>query len=304
MRRFTGTFGWKDWPTAPMRSPARAKPRKSGRSRLSPSGWPPVMWSARSAASVWSASPASTSRPGRSIRIRACCGACMCVRAIAAWASAGCWSRQLSNTHEGGVELLQLVVISDNLAARRLYEGLGFVEYGVEWHATKYRGRYHDDMLMVLPLRARVRSGGDLCADRGTVHGMIPRYSRPQMAAIWEPENYFRIQMEIEALPAKRRRSSASSPRASPRRCASAASSRSSASDEIEREVHHETIAFLTNLAEHVGPEARFVAPGHDFERRARHLPRGAADAGEPTSCSPISTRCWPRSSGAPSSTS
>jgi ribosomal protein S18 acetylase RimI-like enzyme len=50
------------------------------------------------------------------------------------------------------VELLQLVVISDNLAARRLYEGLGFVEYGVEWRATKYRGRYHDDVLMVLPL--------------------------------------------------------------------------------------------------------------------------------------------------------
>ena len=32
------------------------------------------------------------------------------------------------------------------------------------------------------------------------VHGMIPRYSRPQMARIWEPENYFRIQLEIEAL--------------------------------------------------------------------------------------------------------
>ena len=29
---------------------------------------------------------------------------------------------------------------------------------------------------------------------------MIPRYSRPQMAAIWEPENYFRIQLDIEAL--------------------------------------------------------------------------------------------------------
>ena len=50
------------------------------------------------------------------------------------------------------VELLQLMVVSDNVAARRLYEGLGFVEYGIEWHATKYRGRYHDDVLMVLPL--------------------------------------------------------------------------------------------------------------------------------------------------------
>ena len=50
------------------------------------------------------------------------------------------------------VELLQLFVVSDNLAARRLYQKLGFVEYGIEHHATKYRGRYLDDVLMVLPL--------------------------------------------------------------------------------------------------------------------------------------------------------
>jgi ribosomal protein S18 acetylase RimI-like enzyme len=50
------------------------------------------------------------------------------------------------------VELLQLMVVSDNVAARRLYEGLGFVEYGIEWHATKYQGAYHDDVMMVLPL--------------------------------------------------------------------------------------------------------------------------------------------------------
>ena len=50
------------------------------------------------------------------------------------------------------VELLQLMVISDNLPARQLYQSLGFVEYGVERHATKYRGRYHDDVLMALPL--------------------------------------------------------------------------------------------------------------------------------------------------------
>jgi ribosomal protein S18 acetylase RimI-like enzyme len=50
------------------------------------------------------------------------------------------------------VELVQLLVVSDNLAARRLYESFGFVEYGVERHATKYRGRYHDDIMMALPL--------------------------------------------------------------------------------------------------------------------------------------------------------
>jgi RimJ/RimL family protein N-acetyltransferase len=50
------------------------------------------------------------------------------------------------------VELLQLFVVSDNAPARRLYASLGFVEYGIERHATKYRGEYHDDVLMALSL--------------------------------------------------------------------------------------------------------------------------------------------------------
>lgn len=50
------------------------------------------------------------------------------------------------------VELLQLSVVGDNLPAQRLYRSLGFVEYGLERHATKYRGEYHDDVLMALPL--------------------------------------------------------------------------------------------------------------------------------------------------------
>jgi ribosomal protein S18 acetylase RimI-like enzyme len=50
------------------------------------------------------------------------------------------------------VELVQLRVVSDNASARRLYVGAGFVEYGTEWHAAKYQGRYHDDVLMALSL--------------------------------------------------------------------------------------------------------------------------------------------------------
>ena len=46
------------------------------------------------------------------------------------------------------VELIQLSVISENVAARRLYERFGFEEYGLEKRAAKYRGRYHDDLLM------------------------------------------------------------------------------------------------------------------------------------------------------------
>ena len=50
------------------------------------------------------------------------------------------------------VELLQLFVVAENVPARRLYARVGFVEYGIERHATKYRGQYHDDVLMALPL--------------------------------------------------------------------------------------------------------------------------------------------------------
>jgi ribosomal protein S18 acetylase RimI-like enzyme len=48
----------------------------------------------------------------------------------------------------GRVEQIQLTVISKNLAARRLYERFGFEEYGVEKRAARYRGIYHDDVLM------------------------------------------------------------------------------------------------------------------------------------------------------------
>lgn len=48
----------------------------------------------------------------------------------------------------GRVELVELSVISDNQAARALYASLGFAEYGLEKHAAKYQGRYHDDVLM------------------------------------------------------------------------------------------------------------------------------------------------------------
>jgi ribosomal protein S18 acetylase RimI-like enzyme len=50
------------------------------------------------------------------------------------------------------VELIQLSVVSDNQAARRLYAGLGFVEYGVEKKSLKQCGHYYDEILMALDL--------------------------------------------------------------------------------------------------------------------------------------------------------
>jgi ribosomal protein S18 acetylase RimI-like enzyme len=60
------------------------------------------------------------------------------------------------------VEILQLDVVSENAAARRLYASLGFVEYGLERKALKQHGRYYDEVLMAKDLTA---DGSDLKAD-------------------------------------------------------------------------------------------------------------------------------------------
>jgi len=91
---------------------------------------------------------------------------------------------------------------------------------------------------------------------------MIPRYSRPQMAAIWEPENYFRLQLDIEAYACEAQEKLGIIPAGTAKALRERGKFEVERIREIEREVHHETIAFLTNVAEHVGPEARFVHQG------------------------------------------
>jgi len=96
---------------------------------------------------------------------------------------------------------------------------------------------------------------------------MIPRYSRPEMTRIWEPANRFRIWFEIEAhacdalaeigvIPAEAARAvwERGDLVYTPERIARI--------DEIERETKHDVIAFLTELAEHVGAESRFIHQG------------------------------------------
>jgi adenylosuccinate lyase len=94
---------------------------------------------------------------------------------------------------------------------------------------------------------------------------MIPRYTRPQMAAIWTPETRFRIWFEIEAHAASAMAELGMIPKSAAKTIwekGQAAQFDTARIDEIEREVKHDVVAFLTHLAEIVGPDARFVHLG------------------------------------------
>ncbi|MCB1519518.1 MAG: adenylosuccinate lyase, partial [Hyphomicrobiaceae bacterium] len=94
---------------------------------------------------------------------------------------------------------------------------------------------------------------------------MIPRYSRPEMTAIWSPENRFRIWFEIEAHAASAMAEIGMIPQSAADTIwekGAAADFDVARIDEIERVTKHDVIAFLTHLAEHVGPEARFIHQG------------------------------------------
>src|SRR6186997_3197899 len=94
---------------------------------------------------------------------------------------------------------------------------------------------------------------------------MIPRYSRPEMAAIWSPETRFRIWFEIEAHAADAMAELGIVPKAAAKKIwdkGRKARFDVARIEEIERETKHDVIAFLTHLAEIVGPQARFVHQG------------------------------------------
>jgi len=91
---------------------------------------------------------------------------------------------------------------------------------------------------------------------------MIPRYSRPQMTAIWEPESKFRIWFEIEAHACDAQAALGVIPKKAAQTIWKKGKWEIARIDAIERETKHDVIAFLTNLAEYVGPDARFVHQG------------------------------------------
>lgn len=91
---------------------------------------------------------------------------------------------------------------------------------------------------------------------------MIPRYSRPAMAALWEAEARFRIWLEIEACACEAQARMGLVPQAAAEAIRARGAFEVARIEEIEAETRHDVIAFLTNVAEHVGPEARFLHQG------------------------------------------
>ncbi|HEX3179699.1 MAG TPA: adenylosuccinate lyase [Beijerinckiaceae bacterium] len=94
---------------------------------------------------------------------------------------------------------------------------------------------------------------------------MIPRYSRPEMVAIWEPQTRFRIWFEIEAHACDALAELGIIPKESAKAIWEKAGQVTfdiDRIDEIERVIKHDVIAFLTHLAEFIGADARFVHQG------------------------------------------
>ncbi len=99
---------------------------------------------------------------------------------------------------------------------------------------------------------------------------MVPRYARPEMSRIWAPENRFRIWFDIEALAAEAMAAQGAIPETAARtirergaaKVANITAEDLERIDAIERETRHDVIAFLTWLAEGIGPDSRFVHQG------------------------------------------
>lgn len=91
---------------------------------------------------------------------------------------------------------------------------------------------------------------------------MIERYARDEMVAIWSPESKFGIWLEIETLAAEAMESLGQIPAGTSAAVRERGGFDVARVDEIEREVKHDVIAFLTSVSEHVGEEARYLHKG------------------------------------------
>ena len=91
---------------------------------------------------------------------------------------------------------------------------------------------------------------------------MIPRYTRADMAAIFEADNRFKIWLEIETLAAEKMAAMGTVPASVPKAMREKGNFDIARIDEIEKEVKHDVIAFLTSVAEYVGEDSRYVHQG------------------------------------------
>ena len=91
---------------------------------------------------------------------------------------------------------------------------------------------------------------------------MIPRYSLPEMSSIWEPENKFKIWLKVEILACEALAKKGEIPKSALKDIQTKSQFNVERIDEIEREVKHDVIAFLTCVAEHVGESARYMHMG------------------------------------------
>ena len=91
---------------------------------------------------------------------------------------------------------------------------------------------------------------------------MIPRYSHPEIYAIWQDENKYRIWFEIEAYACEAMGELGIIPKSVAKNIRSKGSFNVKRIDEIEKTTKHDVIAFLTNLAEYIGEDSRFVHQG------------------------------------------
>lgn len=91
---------------------------------------------------------------------------------------------------------------------------------------------------------------------------MIERYTLPEMAAIWTPENKFQIWLDIEIAACEALAKRGEIPKSAVAAMKKKGGFDVARIDEIEREVKHDVIAFLTSVAEHIGEPARYMHLG------------------------------------------
>ncbi|MFP4385593.1 MAG: adenylosuccinate lyase [Alphaproteobacteria bacterium] len=91
---------------------------------------------------------------------------------------------------------------------------------------------------------------------------MIPRYARPEMARIFEPENKFKIWLEVETLALEKMADMGVVPQSAAKALRTKGDFDVERINEIEAEVKHDVIAFLTSVAEYVGEDSRYVHQG------------------------------------------